>query len=252
MFHRLTHRLHPLCRRQASRLSSWTSSSNKASSPWEILSLPTTANPTEIDIAYRSLLMKVHPDHGGTTEEFLRVKQAREVLIVQSNPDLEIKSTGLRKKSFAKRFDEAVTSHDLDHAWSLWSLVMSNQSPEPVSLSMCETYLQLLTRSGALDKPNESNETKEGGDAVVTNDRWAGLLVAMDAFQSLRESNQFGIGMEEGAWNGLLWHLAQLPRDEVGGSAVMNDILTVCKRMDSLDIPQDLELLRTHIFQGRT
>ena len=60
-------------------LSTWNSNSVKSVSPYEILGLPTTAQPQEIDIAYRKLLMKVHPDHGGSTEAFLRVKQAREV-----------------------------------------------------------------------------------------------------------------------------------------------------------------------------
>ena len=55
-------------------------------------------------------------------------------------------------------------------------------------------------------------------------------------------------GEEIAAWNGLLWHLAQLPE----GWSSMNDILIVCKRMDMLGIQQDLELLRTHIFVGRT
>ena len=80
-----------------------------------------------------------------------------------------------------------------------------------------------------------------------------GLLVAMDAFFLLREHDNYdGTGVEEGAWNGLLWHLAQLPRDEAGGSAVMNDILTVCKRMDDLGVQYDMELLRTQVFPGRT
>ena len=76
----------------------------------------------------------------------------------------------------------------------------------------------------------------------------------MDAFQVLRENGQFQNkeAVEENVWNGLLWHLAQLPRDEEGGSLVMNDILTVCKRMDMLNIQQDQELLRTQIFMGRT
>ena len=235
--------------------SSWTASSSKAASPREILGVSPTSTLEEIDIAYRKLLLQVHPDQGGTTEAFLRVKQAREILTVQSNPELEQQSGGgLRKKSFEKRFQEAVSSKQLDQAWSLWSIVMSNQLEDPLSIGMCETYLQLLTtetgikEKASVDKPAVQVEG-------VTNERWEGLLVACDAFQYLRENNQFGdstLKVEEQAWNGLLWHLAQLPRNEAGGSAVMNDILLVCKRMDTLDILQDLELLRTQIFQGRT
>ena len=233
--------------------SSWTASSSKAASPREILGVSPTSTLEEIDIAYRKLLLQVHPDQGGTTEAFLRVKQAREILTVQSNPELEQQSGGgIRKKSFEKRFQEAVTSKELDHAWSLWSIVMSNQLEDPLSIGMCETYLQLLTETGIKEKASVDSAVQVEG---VTNERWEGLLVACDAFQYLRENNQFGnsnLKVEEQAWNGLLWHLAQLPRNEAGGSAVMNDILLVCKRMDTLDILQDLELLRTQIFQGRT
>ena len=235
-------------------LSTWNSNSVKSVSPYEILGLPTTAQPQEIDIAYRKLLMKVHPDHGGSTEAFLRVKQAREVLIAQSNPDLEIKSSGgIRKKSFAQRFNDAVKSRELDQAWSLWSIVLANNlHDEPVTLEMCETYLQLLTQSSVTEKIEKQHQDTTTEGVIVT--RWEGLLVAMDAFQVLRENGQFQNkeAVEENVWNGLLWHLAQLPRDEEGGSLVMNDILTVCKRMDMLNIQQDQELLRTQIFMGRT
>ena len=246
-----THRVQLNCKLNK-YLSTWNSNSVKSVSPYEILGLPTTAQPQEIDIAYRKLLMKVHPDHGGSTEAFLRVKQAREVLIAQSNPDLEIKSSGgIRKKSFAQRFNDAVKSRELDQAWSLWSIVLANNlHDEPVTLEMCETYLQLLTQSSVTEKKQHQDTTTEG--VIVT--RWEGLLVAMDAFQVLRENGQFQNkeAVEENVWNGLLWHLAQLPRDEEGGSLVMNDILTVCKRMDMLNIQQDQELLRTQIFMGRT
>ena len=239
-------------------LSTWTSS--RAASPWQILGLEPGTEVEDIDIAYRKLLLQVHPDQGGTTEAFLRVKQAREVLVAQSNPALfEHSKSGLRKRSFAQRFDATVRTNDLDEAWSMWSVVMSNQLDEPITVAMCETYLQLLTSTGKEEKAREREKDKAAATSAedstnqVVPERWEGLLVAMDAFEYLKENQQFEqTGVEEAAWNGLLWHLAQLPRDEIGGSAIMNDILVVCKRMDSLNVPQDLELLRTHIFQGRS
>ena len=64
---------------------------NRSASPWTILALPSdikNQNKQAIDKAYRQMLLQVHPDHGGTTETFLRVKQARDTLVVQhSGPD---------------------------------------------------------------------------------------------------------------------------------------------------------------------
>ena len=82
-------------------------------SPWDVLGVNNDADLEEIDSAYRRLIFKHHPDHGGTTEDFLRVKQAREVLVARLDPDMELvggSSTGskeLRRKGFGKRFEEA-------------------------------------------------------------------------------------------------------------------------------------------------
>ena len=221
-------------------------------SPWDVLGVDENASVDEIDSSYRRLIFKYHPDHGGTTEDFLRVKQAREVLVAKLDPDMELVgnsrrgSGGLRRKGFDKRFEEAVLAHDLEKAWSMWSLIMSGSQDIEVTAEITETYLQLLTKTSSEDRP--VGDSGSHTDEIVL--RWEGLLVSMDAFQQLRESGLLQAGGEEEAkaWNGLLWHLAQLP----SGWSSMNDILIVCKRMDKLSIPQDLELLRTHIFVGRT
>lgn len=43
---------------------------------WTVLELDPRAYRDEIEAAYRSLLFKVHPDHGGTSEAFARVRNA--------------------------------------------------------------------------------------------------------------------------------------------------------------------------------
>ena len=218
-------------------------------SPWEILGVAREATREEIDKAYRSLIFEHHPDHGGTTEDFLRVKQARESLVARIDPDFELdggSGGGLRRKGFGQRFEEAVQQHDLDKAWTLWASAMGGLQDIEITADITETYLQLLTKSS----PQEaSRSASTGGDSGgVPKLRWEGLLVSMDAFQHLREIGLLEADEEKAAWNGLLWHLAQLPE----GWSSMNDILIVCKRMDMLGIQQDLELLRTHIFVGRT
>eukprot|EP00946_MAST-07B_sp_MAST-7B-sp1_P000074 g74.t1 len=218
-------------------------------SPWEVLGVPAEASREEIDDAYRSLIFEHHPDHGGTTEDFLRVKQARESLVARLDPDLELdggSGDGLRRKGFGQRFEEAVQRHDLDKAWTLWASAMSGVQDIDITADITETYLQLLTKSS----PRETSPSDASADGArsVPKLRWEGLLVSMDAFQHLRETGLLSGGEEKAAWNGLLWHLAQLPE----GWSSMNDILIVCKRMDMLGIQQDLELLRTHIFVGRT
>jgi hypothetical protein len=48
---------------------------------YEILGLPKAASREDIARAHRSLMKKLHPDHGGTTSLAARVNEAREVLM---------------------------------------------------------------------------------------------------------------------------------------------------------------------------
>ena len=65
------------------------------------------------------------------------------------------------------------------------------------------------------DEQNKNKDTTSANkvNEIVEADRWEGLLVAMDGLQALRESKLFDTtqNTEERAWNGLLWHLSQLP-----------------------------------------
>lgn len=49
--------------------------------PYEILGISKDATPEQINAAFRKRSKEAHPDHGGTTEEFTRVKNASLVLL---------------------------------------------------------------------------------------------------------------------------------------------------------------------------
>lgn len=52
-----------------------------SSNPYEVLGLEPDATPEEINAAYRAASKSAHPDGGGSTEEFTRVKGAAMVLL---------------------------------------------------------------------------------------------------------------------------------------------------------------------------
>ena len=43
---------------------------------FSVLGLPSGASESEVTAAYREKVKEVHPDHGGDTEEFRRVREA--------------------------------------------------------------------------------------------------------------------------------------------------------------------------------
>lgn len=58
-------------------------------SHYETLGIDSSATPDEIKEAYRRLAKKHHPDKGGDTETFQRIKAAYEALIGEPEPDNE-------------------------------------------------------------------------------------------------------------------------------------------------------------------
>jgi DnaJ-class molecular chaperone len=57
----------------------------KETSSWDILGLSPGASSKEIQKAYRKKAQIVHPDHGGTEEEFIALQQAAEFLLAKSD-----------------------------------------------------------------------------------------------------------------------------------------------------------------------
>ena len=51
---------------------------------WQVLGLKPGAGPEQISEAHRRLMMKVHPDHGGSDYLAGKVNTAREVLLKRS------------------------------------------------------------------------------------------------------------------------------------------------------------------------
>jgi len=52
--------------------------------PWQVLGIPMTAPVEQIEIAYRRLASKVHPDHeGGSEREMARINAARDAMMAQ-------------------------------------------------------------------------------------------------------------------------------------------------------------------------
>lgn len=43
---------------------------------WEVLEVPNSATREQVELAYKRLLFHTHPDHGGSSEEFIRVQEA--------------------------------------------------------------------------------------------------------------------------------------------------------------------------------
>jgi hypothetical protein len=57
------------------------SGSMTAEEAYQVLGLPQGADAEEIARAHRSLMKKLHPDHGGSTSLAARVNQAKDVLL---------------------------------------------------------------------------------------------------------------------------------------------------------------------------
>ena len=57
--------------------------------PYEILQIPKNATDEEIKKAYRKMSLKYHPDKGGTTDEFIKVNMAYQILQGGSKPSRE-------------------------------------------------------------------------------------------------------------------------------------------------------------------
>lgn len=55
-------------------------------SPFDVLRIDSDADEAEIDRAYRRRVLEAHPDHGGSTDEFQRVRAAYEAIVAGYDP----------------------------------------------------------------------------------------------------------------------------------------------------------------------
>jgi len=60
------------------------------SSSWEVLGIPSGSSEAEIRHAFRQKAFKVHPDHGGSAEEFKKLYAAYEDCLHQVAPGVEV------------------------------------------------------------------------------------------------------------------------------------------------------------------
>ena len=191
-----------------------------------VLGIDSKSDVEDVKKAYRKLLFQTHPDHGGDSASFLRVKQAFDTLMARHDPSRARRADGMvSEDSLAKTFREAVNGGDETTAWEIWGIFLSSSDKdERVSKDVMELYLQLCGQTQA------------------------GYIVALDALFQLRDSGTFGshpdIVPEDEAYNMLLWHIAQTP--ETWGR--MDDVLNVLARMDELHIQPDLALLESQLF----
>jgi hypothetical protein len=61
---------------------------NAVRSLWQVLGVVSTATPAEIKQAFRTQVKRVHPDHGGTPAEFMRLQQAYETALRRNSRPL--------------------------------------------------------------------------------------------------------------------------------------------------------------------
>ena len=60
------------------------------SSSWEVLGIPSGSSEAEVKHAFRRKAFKVHPDYGGSDEEFRKLYAAYEDCLHQIAPGLEV------------------------------------------------------------------------------------------------------------------------------------------------------------------
>mmetsp|Transcript_15658 Transcript_15658/g.28095 ORF Transcript_15658/g.28095 Transcript_15658/m.28095 type:complete len:233 (-) Transcript_15658:103-801(-) len=93
------------------RIDSGDSEQKQAVSFHAILGIPVTASRDQIRSAYHTKLFETHPDHGGSAERFLEVREAYQALVF---PD----------DSLLREFAECVWENDTKRAENLWNTLM--------------------------------------------------------------------------------------------------------------------------------
>ena len=91
-------------------------------SPFEVLDIYPDADEAEIRRAYRECVLEAHPDHGGSAEEFQRVRAAYEQLRAghdlgdETDPELEEETEPERDATRVEYLDYEVLD---DHGWDV-------------------------------------------------------------------------------------------------------------------------------------
>lgn len=101
--------------------------------PYTVLGLDPGADLDAVRSAYRSLLKEHHPDQGGSTEAFLRIKRAYEAIQERSGGDSDRSSSAQTKTAT----DGGATTRDQNTNWRLSSDERVTEHSDATPMSCC-------------------------------------------------------------------------------------------------------------------
>jgi len=117
--------------------------------PYRVLNVSRNSTEEQIRESYREKVKEVHPDAGGSVEDFRRVQKAYEILIEESD---EVDVTGLSEIIYPARVDfidyEYVSDNNLDANRSVFDRNVPEDASGSFIVNEGETVLQAAERAG--------------------------------------------------------------------------------------------------------